>query len=98
MSAGWTSRVVLSGVAAAALAATPFAVAVNSHAQAPKHPEYHKTWEDGALRKPLKKGLKAKSPKGKATEGGNNSYVHRLPGKGGKAGSKWSDIELKRGR
>ena len=60
MSAGWTSRVVLSGVAAAALAATAFAVAVNSHAQAPKHPEYHKTGEDGALRKPLKKGLKAK--------------------------------------
>ena len=50
MSAGWTSRVVFSGVAAAALAATAFAVAVNSHARAPKHPEYHKTWQDGALR------------------------------------------------
>ena len=33
-----------------------------------------------------KKGLKAKSPKGKPTEGGNSSY--RRP--------KWSDIQLKR--
>jgi hypothetical protein len=65
MSAGWMSRLALSGVAAAALAATAFAVAANSHAQAPKYPEYHKTWEDGALRKPLKKGLKANTSRNK---------------------------------
>ena len=33
----------------------------NSHAQAPKYPEYHKTWQDGALRKPVKKELKVKT-------------------------------------
>lgn len=33
----------------------------NSHAQAPKYPEYHKAWQDGALRKPVKKELKAKT-------------------------------------
>lgn len=60
MSVGWTGSVILSGVAAAAVAATTFAVAINSHAQAAKYPEYHKVWQDGALRKPLKKGLKTK--------------------------------------
>ena len=45
-----------------------------------------------------KEGLKANLPKGKPAGGGNSSYVHRPPGNGGKAASKWSDIELKRGR
>jgi hypothetical protein len=54
------------GVAAAALAATTFAVVVKSHAQAPKYPEYHKTWQDGALRKPLGKELKANTSRNKA--------------------------------
>ena len=45
-----------------------------------------------------KEGLKAKLSKGKPAGGGNSSYVRRPPGNGGKAASKWSDIELKRGR
>lgn len=71
MSAGWMIRLALSGVVAAALAATTFAVAVNSHAQTSKYPEYHKTWQDGALRKPLKKGLKANTPRSKVGRPGN---------------------------
>lgn len=43
-----------------ALATATFAVTVNSHAQANKYPEYHKVWEDGALKKSIKKEIKAK--------------------------------------
>ena len=49
-------------IVAVALGATTLATPINSHAGASKHPEYHKVWEDGALRKPPKKGLKAKAP------------------------------------
>jgi hypothetical protein len=87
MSVGWTGCVIFSRVAAAALAVTTFAVTVNSHAQAPSYPEYHKTWEDGALREPLKKGLKAKGgPKARSgtdispwtvTHGGSGARYHK---------------------
>ena len=45
--------------AVVALAATTFAVTVNSHARANKHPEYHRLWEDGAVNKKKKEGFKA---------------------------------------
>jgi hypothetical protein len=90
----------------AALATAAFAIPIKLPARAA---EYHKTWEDGALRQPSKKGFKAKLPKSKATterelmdllsesRRGTRSGL-KVTGKGGKAGPKWSDIELKRGR
>jgi len=38
-------------------------IALGAHAQAPKYPEYQRTWEDGALRTNAQKGFKGKAPR-----------------------------------
>jgi len=46
---------------ATAIAAAAFATTLDAHAGAPRHPEYQRTWEDGALRTNAQKGLKGKT-------------------------------------